>query len=78
MKVLARLAVLSAVVFVGCLLGGCTERGEEGRTVSSANAPPVQDQIKQIENNPNMPAQAKAAAIQQIKSRQGYNPGPQK
>jgi len=37
--------------------------------------PSVEEMIRNIENNPNMPPQAKAAAIAQIRSRSGSGAG---
>lgn len=51
-------------------LMGCSEKKEEtpGRTVSNANT--QEDEIKRIQNNPNMPPQAKLAAIKGLKDAQ--------
>jgi|GEM_PF-1307732 len=63
-------AVVAALVIVGAalLILRQTVWNPENQARSG---PTVQQMISQIENNPNMPPQAKAAAIAQIRMRSG-------
>lgn len=56
-----------SLVTVGC---GNSGGGDLGTQVSD-QGPSVEDEIKKIEANKNMPPQAKAAVIGQLRARQG-------
>ena len=51
-----------------CFGAGCGKDDSQQRAAEASN---TDAQIKAIESNPNMPAQAKAMAIQQLRSRSG-------
>jgi subtilisin family serine protease len=57
---------VSAAAAVLLAVSGCSN--DTGKT--NATPPPLEDRVKAIENDPNMPPQAKAMAIQQLKSRE--------
>ena len=48
------------------LVAGCNNA-----ETTRPSGPSVQEQVQKIESDPNMPPQAKAIAIQQLKARQG-------
>jgi predicted small lipoprotein YifL len=65
MRKVISLFVLVSAVFA---LTGC---GQEDAGNTNQQPKPVADRIKEIEDNPNMPQQAKDAAIANIKAQDG-------
>jgi hypothetical protein len=61
-------SIVLALSVVGLLLTGCGPK-DEGKTVS-VSATQEQDYIKRIQDDPNMPAPAKAAAIKNMQEQQ--------
>lgn len=59
----ACIAILSA--------SACGKSAEQGRAEAASN---VENQIKAIQENPNMPEQAKAVAIHQLRTRTQQGP----
>jgi hypothetical protein len=64
----------AAAVALSLSTVGCGGAGDQASTVDSPaeQAKQQQDQIRKIESNPNMPPQAKAAAINAIRSTARY------
>ena len=71
MKSFTYLSALVCLMLSGLMVGCGKDAGQNGE-----NAPTAQEQIQQINNNPNMPPQAKAMAIRQIQARQGGGAAP--
>ena len=63
LTVLSLLAALASAV----LLSGCSGNANAQRR----QGPSVDEQVRKIESDPSMPPQAKAIAIQQLRTRQG-------
>jgi hypothetical protein len=64
--------LLSLILAVGalCVLTGCSGAdGDQGVTITEP--PKMEDEIKRIQDDPNMPQQAKDMQIAQIKARAG-------
>ena len=55
------------------LLGGCGD-GDLGMTITEDDPNLINEEIRRIEENPHMPAQAKAVALGQLRSRQQAAP----
>lgn len=68
LKLVIVLAVLVVVFAIICVPRLMSSRAEEAR-LQQAKDPQVQ--IKQIQDNPNMPEQAKAIALQQLRAHMG-------
>ena len=67
------LTLLALTGVVGIALSGCGSPKE-----NAAPAPQtVEQRISEVQNNPNMPADAKARALEQIKASQAMNKGTQ-
>ena len=61
-----RAIAVAITLLTGGLAAGCSK----DKTTQGAG-PSVEQQIKEIQANPNMPPQAKTMAIQQLRARQG-------
>lgn len=60
------------MVLGALLLGGCGSPGDTGKAISSTDpSQSSQAQAQKIQANPNMPPQAKAAALQQLQGQHG-------